>query len=146
MKKSLLILAVCCCFSISYSRNTNSNDIPEVLENAISKKFPGAEDIQWSKQDNIFVVRFEMGRNDYKAIVDERGKINIYKKSISISELPAAVMDKIKKSFADKKIKNVEQVTKNGQNHYQMIVDSKTFFAKMVYTADGEPNNINYWD
>ncbi len=145
MKKFILILIVTTFSFISYAKSLLNVDIPEVIANAIATKFPGANDIKWNQSDNMYVVSFEVNKTDYKALVDKKGNVGMFKQRMITSELPNTVLSKVSSAYKNQKIKNVEKVIKDGQVYYQMDIVSRKFFAKMVYTEDGEPSTINYW-
>ncbi len=146
MKKILLILTITCCSLFTYSQKLFNNEIPEAVQNAFQTKFSNTDDVAWSKQGNKYVVQFEIGRTDYKAIFGEQGKMHMYKREIRVDEIPTTILSKINHTYRYQKIADVEKVVKDGEVFYQMELDSRNFYAKVVYTADGEPNHINYWD
>lgn len=126
MKKQFLVFGT----ALSIAFTTQAQDIPQsqvpsVIVNEFNKQFPKATDVEWEMDGSLYDVEFEIGWNiDHEVWYNAEGKMVKHKEDISKSELPKAVIDKIKADFKGYSIDDLERISDNGKVVYKMELDA----------------------
>ncbi len=126
MKKQFLVFGT----TLAIAFTTQAQDIPQsqvpsVIVNEFNKQFPKATDVEWEMDGSLYDVEFEIGWNiDHEVWYNAEGKMVKHKEDISKSELPKAVIDKIKADFKGYSIDDLERISDNGKVVYKMELDA----------------------
>ena len=76
---------------------------------------------------SLYNVEFEIGWNiDHEVWYNAEGKVVKHKEDISKSELPKAVIDRIKTDFKGYSIDDLERISDNGKVVYKMELEALT--------------------
>ncbi len=73
--------------------------VPEAVDQAFKVKFSNAKSIYWTQNSEQFIVEFEMGPEAYSAVFDKDGNWVETSRIIPDSEIPAAVINSVKKAY-----------------------------------------------
>lgn len=138
----LAIASAAALFSVS----TNAQDlqaaqVPAPVQNAFTRSFPNAMDVDWDLKGTQYKVEFETGLlfTDHEAWYDATGKLLRHEEETSNSDLPAAVTHAINSEFAGYRVDDVGRVTADGAVSY--IVELKQSGQpewKVAYSTDGK--------
>lgn len=146
MKGFILLMTAASISLISCSQDIPASKIPSVVQNTLQSKFANAVDIEWEKHDNLYEAEFDMNNTDYKAHIDDSGKLVAYKWDIKTTELPEAVTSVIGREHNDYDIDDADKLEKDGISYYQVELDASGKKDKhLVFTADGKiASDISY--
>jgi len=90
---------------------TPSITVPEAVMAAFEARFPAAEEVQWGKEsESEFEAEFEMHEKVMSANFDTSGLWLITETALSEKELPAGVLDALKKEFSGYDIEKAEKL------------------------------------
>lgn len=149
MKLILIPIAVVTLMSCSLlpGNDIPEKDVPSVVKNSFTKEYPQAVDVEWEKHKNNFEVDFEVGNADYTALYSADGKVIMEKQDIAVDALPVAVANKLKESYADLKVDDVDKLEKDGNTYYQVDLEGGITDKNEIFSEDGAiVENVKYWD
>ena len=139
------ILTLILTFSLSLSEafaTTPGNEVPEVVNRSLTSKYSGAEVNSWKIEDNICVVNFSLGKDDYEAAFDRDGTWVRTGKIIRMSALPATVSKAFNaseySSWGVDKIAEVEFSGFGDMLMYEVKVENASNNYSLFYNIDGE--------
>ncbi|WP_316752378.1 PepSY-like domain-containing protein [Pedobacter gandavensis] len=131
MKKRLL-LAVAMLFSgLTYAQDIPAKDVPVAVRNSFQKAFPKASKVEWELKGDLYNADFDIGRRDHEVWFTNNGSIVKHKKEITAKELPAAVLNVIKKNYTGYRIDDVDQ-----------FEEGKVFLYKVEFKKVGEEKKV----
>ena len=109
---------------------------PDMIAN-FKKMFPSADNVSWSKLDNVFQVCFGMGAKKGRAVYSESGKMNYAICECPTAELPAGVTKSLSTHYPGYTVFNAREVMANGNTTWFIVLeDAKEFVS--IKTADGQ--------
>ncbi|MAU17001.1 MAG: hypothetical protein CMH46_15845 [Muricauda sp.] len=128
MKKQLLVFGTTLAIALTtQAQDIPQSQVPSVIVNEFNKQFPKATDVEWEMDGSLYNVEFEIGWNiDHEVWYNAEGKVVKHKEDISKSELPKAVIDRIKTDFKGYSIDDLERISDNGKVVYKMELDALT--------------------
>lgn len=140
MKKMILLLAAVGFITNLQAQKLMTKNVPLAVTNAFSKAYPGIKDVDWSKDGSNFEAEYDKGKIDKSVTYDATGKLIETEVEILASELPASVMEYVKKNYKEDEVKEASKITTaNGNITYEaevkgkdLIFDSKGNFIKSV--------------
>jgi putative PepSY-like beta-lactamase-inhibitor len=121
----------------AFAQDLKESDVPTPVKTSFKTAFPNAKDIDWKMKEGKYKVDFEINGTDNMASFDADGKLISKGMKIRTSELPSAVASAVKAAYADRDIKNVYRVDKNGTVAYLVKLDGDPD-TKILYSADGQ--------
>lgn len=126
MKKQFLVFGTTLAIALTtQAQDIPQSQVPSVIVNEFNKQFPKATDVEWEMDGSLYDVEFEIGWNiDHEVWYNTEGKMVKHKEDISKSELPKAVIDKIKADFKGYSIDDLERISDNGKVVYKMELDA----------------------
>ena len=126
MKKQFLVFGTTLAIALTtQAQDIPQSQVPSVIVNEFNKQFPKATDVEWEMDGSLYDVEFEIGWNiDHEVWYNAEGKMVKHKEDISKSELPKAVIDKIKADFKGYSIDDLERISDNGKVVYKMELDA----------------------
>jgi len=146
--KTIVMMMLASSYSfLGCSQNLAVGELPSLVQNGLKTQFPTATDVEWEKNGNLFEAEFDINQTDHTALLDGTGKIVMHKQDIEATQLPEPVAKALRTNFSGYQIDDLEQVEKNGQTLYQVELE-KNFGLdqKKVFSADGTPSTLEYWD
>jgi hypothetical protein len=122
--------------------NTSAFTVSERVAKNFSKHFTAANDAQWVKDANGFVVRFTSNGIQNWAYLTKQGHCYSTMRYYTENELPAAVREQVKSAYEGFEITSVKEVQYDQKTSYLVtIVAAKTW--KVVRVIDGE---LDVWE
>jgi hypothetical protein len=133
MKKIILTcIATCCILAGLQAQNTGVSD---VLKNALSKNFPSATKIKWSKEGKNYEADFEQGGKIMSAVFSPDGVLKETETSIAQQELPKAALSYYNAHYKGKEIKETAKIVKaSGELNYEIGIHG----VDIVFDANGK--------
>jgi len=124
MKKITLIVALSLGLTAGYAQDVKEADVPAPVKEAFAKKYPGLK-AEWEKEDANYEAEFEgkrmsvnmetgKGRKEEvegTVLISPDGTILETEEEISVTSLPAGVVDYVSKNFGGKKVKEAFKIT-----------------------------------
>jgi len=136
--KKLLLLILLFTASISFTQT----NVPEKVKASFDRKFPKAENVKWSLDDEDYSAEFKIDSLNYFAGFSEDGKWTETGTSVTVENLPEAVLRVIKNNIKDNEVKNIYSVEDSeGQVYFEVDIlkDGKT--VELYYNKDGSVVN-----
>lgn len=133
-------------FALLFSAAINAQDIyqhqvPPVIVQAFQATFPDASEIEWEQDGENYKVEFELGvfmlSNDHDVWFDKAGNIVKHKEEISKSDLPKAVLAKIKSDFNGYRIDDPKKITTGRTVIYEMELEKHQSEWKVIIDENG---------
>ncbi len=138
MKKSFVLscFALLLTAAVSYGQHGLHNGVSSVIINNFQQAFPGASDVEWEMDGELYKVEFETGwaGKDHDAWYDRTGKLVRHKEEITRSSLPRQVLATISRDYKGYRIDDVTKITEGNKITY--IVELKTFTKEWKVTFD----------
>lgn len=146
MKKTVFFILIAF-ISLGCEHDISEKEVPSIVVNALKLQFPNTNDREWEKTGDFYIVEFENDADvDYKAKLDGKGEILIYKYEISENQLPEAVQKSISLTYPNTEIDDVEILFVDGTEYYQIEVEKSFKDIKKVLDLKGQVVAIPYWD
>jgi len=133
MKKILFLslVALASCFSAFAQKNP-----PQAVLNSFNQKFPGATDVEWSREKNgEWEAEFDAaeGRETSTNFSPDGAWLET-ETEIAVAELPAAVRDAVAKMRPGKKIREAARILDaSGGTSYEVEIGRKD----LIFDAEG---------
>lgn len=137
MKNLGLVFLAAGIFSVANAQDVPQVEVPSLVLNAFQSKYSNATDVEWEKQGDLYKVEFEIGNRDHDLWVDKNGNIKKHKEEVTKTELPEAVVKKLKTDFRDYRVDDVDRIETNGKVYFQIDLDSFTGDREVLFLADG---------
>lgn len=138
MKKLLLICCMCLVGIGSFAQKMKQGDVPSAVLNAFKQHFPNVTDVDWKQKGDVYEVEFEVGKADHEAWFDNTGKMIRHEQDIKVSELPAPVIEALKKGYSDYKIAEAEKIDWVTATTYEVELKTLTKELKLVFDGAGK--------
>ena len=97
MKKIILALAIAGFFTKVQAQKLMTKNVPLAVTNAFSKAYPEIKDVEWSKDGINFEAEYDHDKVDRSVTFNAAGDILESEVKIKASELPAGVMEYVKR-------------------------------------------------
>ena len=146
MKVKALIFGIVAIIGISAmamkSANTDNEtiNIPQVVQQAFSKKYPAAQKVEWEEEKGEYEAEFKMDKKEMSARFQEDGSWLETETELGKKDLPESVKLAISNQFADFELEKAELLeTPETPLAYEVkLEDEKNGSAlKAVFAADG---------
>nr|WP_294859545.1 PepSY-like domain-containing protein [uncultured Fluviicola sp.] len=122
----------------SCASTIDQQEIPSVVINAVMTRYPDATDLEWEVKDGTYEAEFDLGKDDYEVWVNPQGTILKVEQEIRISQIPAAVLNKVKSDFDGFKMDDAKRVEIAKNTYYEIELEGKLGDQKIVYSSKGE--------
>lgn len=140
MKKIILALAIAGFFTKVQAQKLMTKNVPLAVTNAFSKAYPEIKDVEWSKDGINFEAEYDHDKVDRSVTFNAAGDILESEVKIKASELPAGVMEYVKKTYDEDEVREAARITDaKGLVTYEaevkgndLIFDSKGNFIKAI--------------
>lgn len=144
MKKVFVVLAIVLSTTLFAQTETKENKgrIPSVVSSTFVKEFPNKK-VKWGMEDGDFEAEFKLNGSEASAVYDKSGHRKELEIEIKKTELPANVIDYIKKNYPtstiteaakitdDKMVVTFEAEIKKEGKKYDTIFDASGKFFKI---------------
>lgn len=116
-------------------------DVPNNLKEALEKEYPKATDVEWEKELENYKVEFEINRQDHEIWYNASAQILKKEQEISETELPKAIRDAIKSSYAGYRVDDVEKIWQNDTVTYEVEVEKGQEEIHLTFDANAKVLN-----
>jgi len=104
------------------------SEVPKAVINSLKEKHPDAKIIKVEEEIHfalkLYEVKFKLNGKKQELLYTPQGKYFGYEEDIEISELPVAVVDKLKQTFKKLTIEKAEKIRHpNGDIEFEIDVD-----------------------
>ena len=128
MKKIIFISIAAIIGFSACGQKLKKEDVPSVVTAKFKTLYPIIEDVNWSKENNIYEAEFDLNKVETSASFDVKGNLVETETEIAVANLPATITKYLEKNLPGEKIKEASKIT-----------DSKG-----VITFEAEVNNVDY--
>lgn len=122
----------------SCASTIDQQEIPSVVINAVMTKYPDATDLEWEVKNGVYEAEFDLGKDDYEVWVNPQGSILKVEQEIQNTQIPAAVLAKVKSDFKDFTLDDAKKVEISKSTYYEIELDGKLGDQTVVYSSNGE--------
>lgn len=122
----------------SCASTIDRQEIPSVVINAVMTKYPDAKDLEWEVKNGIYEVEFDLGKDDYEVWVNAQGTILKVEQEITNTQIPAALLTKVKSDFKDFKLDDAKCIEIGKEVYYEIELDGNFGDQTVVYSDTGE--------
>lgn len=148
---SLFAIVILSPFLLVFAADDDEQEIAEKqVPTAVLKTFkaayPNAKDIEYTKEKEdgqaVYEIEFELSERELEALYNADGKLLEVEEEIGLKEVPAVVLNQLKKEFKSYEIEEVERVNKDNQTYYELEVEiienNQEKEYELLYSADGK--------
>ena len=140
--KTLKILAfTLLASSAAMAQDLGTADVPNNLKEALKKEYPKAADVEWEKELDNYKVEFEINRQDHEIWYNASAQILKKEQEISETELPKAIRDAIKSSYAGYRVDDVEKIWQNDTVTYEVELEKGQEELHLTFDANAKVLN-----
>ncbi len=136
MKKILLIkMILSSLFILACSQN-----VPTMVKQSFSKKFPLADQVRWTKEDSAtFEAEFKLNGKEMSANFDEKGIWFETEAEITEEQLPDTIKAALLIHFKDYIIQETTTVEEPGKSlKYEIGINKDKEKLEVIFTVDGQ--------
>ncbi len=111
MKKSVVTIVMMLFTMLSFAQKMQEKNVPPNVKSAFQKNYPVVKKVKWDKEDVKFEASFDLNKKDNSVLIDAQGNILETEVEIELTELPAGILEYVKKNYAEMHIKEVAKIT-----------------------------------
>jgi hypothetical protein len=116
MKKFLLVALAAILTTSSFGQKTSKDNVPQIVQDALNKSFPTAQNETWEKENQNFEAEFKLNKEEVSALFGPEGKLIETEVDIAIGDLPTPIVNYVSKNLPGKKIKEASKITNSAGN------------------------------
>ena len=105
---------------------------------SFKKKYPGAEQISWTKEKRYDKASFSLNNHRVIAYYAPNGEFIGSMRSIFFDELPLLVMKALEKKYSLQVILDISEITNPEGTFYRLIIEKKNKRYRVRLTDQGE--------
>lgn len=137
--RNLIIAVIGIIVAAACAKNEKGVQVPASVSESFTKLFPGASDVEWSREsESEFEAEFKMGKIEKSSVFDASGKWISTETVIDKDELPAAIKEALEKEFSGARIEGAEIVESAEGVTYEAEIESGETDFEVLLTADGQ--------
>ena len=136
-----IALTIFSIFLLTACGSDDAANVPAGVTAAFQAAYPGATDVEWEKEGDDYEVEWEMNGEEYEATYSATGMLKNTDAGINltIDELPLPVQQAVNTNFPGYLMDDVQQVTVNGQQQFEVEMNSRAGDRKKAtFTANGQ--------
>lgn len=140
LKRIIFLLALAIPALPAAAQKMESGQVPQKVRNVMEKAYPNAQDVEWEKSGNLYVVEFEIGTPDldHKMWITEAGKLERHKEEMNPQSLPASIREAIKKEYPGYVVDDVTRNMENGTVTYKAELESGVEELEVIFSESGK--------
>lgn len=123
-------------FMISCRRNIQ--EIPENIVSRFEQQYPNANEVTWQEEQEKYEVKFTEDGNYMEIIYDREGNIIEEARRIVTDEIPGNISNSVAEQYPDYEIIDVEEVTRQGEDFYNVEIEGAGQVVELLFSGDGE--------
>ena len=142
MKKIFVALSLLMTVASSISF-ANINNLPDPgVEEVFKQEFVGAENVNWSQQENYQKATFILAGHRMIAYFNEDNELAGCIRDLFYDQLPLIVMKAIDKKFPNAEFQEVREIVNNDGTSYLLTADWNNKKYKIKISSDGNISEI----
>jgi hypothetical protein len=149
MKRLMIPALLASCFLFSAcEKELPENKVPSVVKNTLQSRYANTSKVEWEKNGEAYEAEFEAMGKETTVKIGAAGNYLMQKKDLTEQEVPAGLLDSIRRHHSDLVIDDIEQLETVDGTYYQIELDAGWKGDKqLVMQANGVPaEDISYWD
>ena len=132
--KKVIMLFVISCFTIATINANPVIEINEKVKKSFKETFPEAKDVSWYDNGDTYRVVFKRNGIDNRVDYSTDGTVLATTRYYEGKYLPAFLLSRLNKKFADKKIHLVTELNnENGLEYHITLYDAKKWYVVKAY-------------
>jgi len=120
------------------AQKVKESEVPQVVKTAFMKAYPNAKGVKWDKEAAGFEASFDQNKNDMSVVLDKMGVVKEVETGIAKDKLPKAVLETLKKDFADHDIEETAMIVANGVTTYEVEVEKGKKSSDLIFDSTGK--------
>lgn len=141
MKAKLLIPSLLLFgFPMFSNASTTITEVPKVVLDAFSRKFPTAQKIEWEKEKGVYEADFILNKKEVSAEFKADGTWLETENVIALKDIPKAVKKALRNEFPKFKVEKAEQINRSDNSIYfeiELENDKEKMKKEAVFSAEG---------
>lgn len=138
MKKVMILAFVAFGVCPAIAQKIKEKDVPQIVKSAFMKAYPNAKGVKWDKEDAGFEASFDQNKNEMSVVLDKIGVVKEVETGIAKDKLPKAVLDVLKKDFADHDIEETAMIVADGVTTYEVEVEKGKKSSDLIFDSTGK--------
>lgn len=138
MKKVMILALVTFGVVQAIAQKIKESEVPQVVKSAFMKAYPNAKGVKWDKEEAGFEASFEQNKNDMSIVLDKMGIVKEVETEIAKDKLPKAILETLKKDFADHDIEETAMTVANGVTTYEVEVEKGKKSWDLIFDSAGK--------
>lgn len=102
----------------------NKNGVAEKVQTSFKKEFSKAENITWSKVNELYRAQFVLNGHVVFAFLNEDGEVVSAYRNILSTQLPLQLLSQIKQDYSDYWINELVELTKDKETSYYVSLEN----------------------
>lgn len=98
MIRLFLFAAVMCIGHQLDAQSIKKRDVPVAVKSTVTKLYPAASKIEWSKEDSLYEASFVWEDTETELLLSTDGALLMTETDIDLSAVPAAIADFVKRN------------------------------------------------
>jgi uncharacterized membrane protein YkoI len=136
MKTQLIIILALVATTVQ-AQKMDSKDVPATVKSGFQKSYM-VKDAKWDKEGDNYEASFKQKGKEMSVVIDAKGNIIETEVEIAKSELPAAVLEVLKKDYAEFDIEEAAKITANGVITYEAEVEKGKQTFELIFDQQGK--------
>lgn len=120
------------------AQKVKESEVPQVVKSAFMKAYPNAKGVKWDKEEAGFEASFDQNKNEISVVLDKMGVVKEVETGIAKDKLPKAVLETLKKDFADHDIEETAMLVANGVTTYEVEVEKGKKSSDLIFDSTGK--------
>jgi hypothetical protein len=122
----LVVVLLTITSTFANNNNKKKENVNQRVESTFNKTFGAAQEITWTKVNNLYKAQFILNGHVTYAFLDEEGVLVGAYRNILSTQLPIQLMTQLKDEYADYWISNLFEMAKENETSYYVTVENGT--------------------
>jgi hypothetical protein len=134
-----ITLFAACLLLFTFGKAQSSSDIPDHVEDHLSKNHPKADEVEWDvEEDGFYEAEFDVDGVEWEIIYDLEGNHHSTEVEIAYSELPSTVRTKLETSFKDYTVLETDEVDRaDGSELFEVELENESTVLEIFFDETG---------
>jgi hypothetical protein len=119
------------------AQKMNAKDVPVNVKSSLQKNY-AVKDADWDKEGVNYEASFEQKGTEISVVFDGIGSILETEREIKKSELPGAILDALKKDYADFELEEAARIETKGVITYETEVEKGKMSLELIFDTNGK--------
>ena len=119
------------------AQKMNAKDVPVNVKSSLQKNY-AIKDADWDKEGANYEASFEQKGTEISVVFDGIGSILETEREIKKSELPGAILDALKKDYADFELEEAARIETKGVITYETEVEKGKMSLELIFDTNGK--------